>query len=482
MSTNEYSFLYDMIGNRIKATENLTETEYLANSLNQYTNIAEDATPQAPTYDADGNMLTYNGWTFTWDGENRLITASNGSTVVQNKYDYASRRVEKDDGTAVKTFLYDGWNTFAEMTSSVTNYYVWGLDLSGSLQRAGGVGGLLMINEVGSNYYSVFDGNGNVTEYVDDIGTIVAHYEYDPYGNISASSGTKSGNFGYRFSTKYWDGETGLVMYQLRPYISKLGRFIQRDRAGEMGGANLQQVARNNLIDIYDNLGLEPRRPPGHRKEIHKYVGRAEITLRNEFQLYQYYEFYKFDEANCLCWYLEKYDAEELDYGSIIEVSGAIDMSPFQAQVQNEVSSLMNSVASYAANLAAGMIKKYGTDIIVDTAEFLADITVHFEQEKTKLERIQQGLWVLLPLKEMKYDIQHDVVIETSDYGTYYGAVPALTSAASKDICKPPTERRKAGTENSFAKVDAMIGLSEVNKRKQISLIESIERTMRPTK
>ncbi len=48
--------------------------------------------------------------------------------------------------TSTTSRIYDGWNLIAEKTSdpsSVTSYYVWGLDLSGSLQGAGGIGGLL---------------------------------------------------------------------------------------------------------------------------------------------------------------------------------------------------------------------------------------------------------------------------------------------------------------------------------------------------
>lgn len=67
----DLSYLYDQIGNRTSATENNTTTTYTSNQVNQYTQIAS----QVPTYDADGNMTSYNGWTYTWNGENRLIAA-----------------------------------------------------------------------------------------------------------------------------------------------------------------------------------------------------------------------------------------------------------------------------------------------------------------------------------------------------------------------------------------------------------------------
>ena len=71
------------------------------------------------------------------------------------------------------------------------------MDLSGSIQGAGGVGGLLAVNEHSggtiTSYYPTYDGNGNVSEYLDSNGDKVAHYEYDAFGNeiTAASTGTK---------------------------------------------------------------------------------------------------------------------------------------------------------------------------------------------------------------------------------------------------------------------------------------------------
>jgi hypothetical protein len=125
-----------------------------------------------PTHDADGN-LTFDGrWDYTWDAENRLTRMETDSTVAQNSgvprqrldfvYDSQNRRVSKTvststDGTTWTLtrdfrFLYDGWNLIAEYEMMHWGEYtyflrqathVWGIDLSGTPQGAGGVGGLL---------------------------------------------------------------------------------------------------------------------------------------------------------------------------------------------------------------------------------------------------------------------------------------------------------------------------------------------------
>src|SRR5438093_3344646 len=69
-------------------------------------------------------------------------------------YDHRSRRTSKAVSTwngsayvgqSTNKFGYDDWNLFAEVnhTNKAVRSYLWGSDLSGSPQGAGGVGGLL---------------------------------------------------------------------------------------------------------------------------------------------------------------------------------------------------------------------------------------------------------------------------------------------------------------------------------------------------
>jgi uncharacterized protein RhaS with RHS repeats len=67
-----------------------------------------------------------------------------------------------------------------------------GMDLSGSTQGAGRVGGHLASSEhSGTNrtpYYPTCDNNGNVSEYPGGDGSVAARYEYDAFGNTAYSS------------------------------------------------------------------------------------------------------------------------------------------------------------------------------------------------------------------------------------------------------------------------------------------------------
>lgn len=159
-------------------------------------------------------------------------------------------------------FIYEGWNLIAEFNTSnqqVVRTNIWGLDVSGSLTAAGGVGGLLLTSLYPSGtavpYYVAQDANGNVAALVSGSGAIVARYEYDAFGqtvNAQEDSGISNP---FRFSGKYYDKETGLTYYGHRYYASSTGRFINRDPVGDAGGANLYAFVSNNGIDRWDYLG-----------------------------------------------------------------------------------------------------------------------------------------------------------------------------------------------------------------------------------
>ena len=232
--------------------------------------------PQQFTWDANGNLTGDGLRTYTWNEENRLIgaeTLTNLPSSVPRKNlaftsDYMSRRTSKsvynwisNDWSAVasRTFIYDGWNLIQERSTldalPSTNYYTWGLDLSGSRQGAGGIGGLVSVTRSTSSgtatYYPCYDANGNITDYVDTNGIVVAHREYDPFGNTIVATGPMVNDFSFWFSTKYLDQETGLYYYGYRYYSPGMGRWLARDPIGDW--ANILNLS-SCLEPILDQL------------------------------------------------------------------------------------------------------------------------------------------------------------------------------------------------------------------------------------
>ena len=96
-------------------------------------------------------------------------------------------------------------------------------------------------------------GIGNVTKYIDENGNVVAAYEYDDFGKTIAQSGPMAEVFRHRFSSKFYDSETGLYYYGYRFYAPALMRWLNRDPIEEDGGLNLYGFCGNDAIFSQDS-------------------------------------------------------------------------------------------------------------------------------------------------------------------------------------------------------------------------------------
>ncbi len=227
-------------------------------------------------YDDDGNLMSDGLWSYTWNGENRLIALQSVSSVPEAAqrrfeyvYDFGGRRIQTTRYTksganwvaaGTTTFLFDGWNLVAERSPQGDRTYLWGLDLSGTLERAGGIGGLLALSDVsaGTTHSFTYDANGNVTALFNALtGQTNATYEYGPFGEPLRASGPMAMVNPFRRSSKYTENESGFVYYGYRYYNPETGRWLNRDPIGERGGVNLYGFVGNNPINLWDILGLK---------------------------------------------------------------------------------------------------------------------------------------------------------------------------------------------------------------------------------
>ena len=269
VGTGTWRYAYDHIGNRQSAYEDGVSTSYSANEVNQYTEVGNDE----PEYDDDGNLVDDGTRTFEWSAAGHLTEAATPSRRYECVYDHLGRRVKRTEyrrsgnnwyWVEDRDYVYDGWNLVFEYRDHTSEgeaelAYYWGPDLSGTLQGAGGVGGLVAVSVDGSFYFPGYDNNGNVVGYWDESGSLVAEYAYDAFGNTISSSGTLASVFPHRFSTKYLDAETDLYYYGYRYYLPELGRWISRDPVKETGGINLFAAFSNNPVVFFDAKGLTPK-------------------------------------------------------------------------------------------------------------------------------------------------------------------------------------------------------------------------------
>ena len=258
----ETAYDYDQIGNFLSVTQDTNSTIYASNALNQYTAAGDTALSYTP----DGGLTGFGGLTFAYDSGSRLTSvSSNGVVIAAYGYDAFDRRVRKVTPEAETTFVYDGWNLVLEEVAHTNGAvdrieYVWGKDLSGTLDGAGGVGGLLYLKHNGAIYIPLYDANGSVIGYLDAAGNLVATFAYDAFGNRIEQSNNPNNRtieqfLRFRYSTKYLDPESGLYYYGYRFYSPVLARWLTRDPIEEQGGINLYAFCGNNGVGLYDVNG-----------------------------------------------------------------------------------------------------------------------------------------------------------------------------------------------------------------------------------
>ncbi len=250
-------------------------------------NLFVPRTPEVFTHDLDGNLTTDGRSNYTWDAENRLLQVESRSDVpslarrkVEWQYDALGRRVRQttwnwlvqsnlwvvteDLKFVSDPLLYGRHVVDLNASNNVpVRTYVWGLDLSETLDGAGGVGGLLWVTmhtgsgSTAGTHFCAYDGNGNIVALsAASDGSVNVRYEYGPFAEPIRLTGPAAALNPFRFSTKRTCNTTDLVLYEYRAYSPSLGRWLSRDPIQEKGGWNLYGFVSSSPLINFDVLGL----------------------------------------------------------------------------------------------------------------------------------------------------------------------------------------------------------------------------------
>ncbi len=242
------------------------------------------------SYDLNGNLVSDGQKSYEYDRANQLTSVTlPGEWRTEYAYDGRGRRRISREYTwrgswALANevrYVYDRMLVLQERRAdnTVLATYTRGLDLSGSMQGAGGIGGLLArTDSAGSTYYHS-DGGGNITSLTDSSGAVVARYLYDPFGRLLGRWGAMAEVNRYQFSSKETDRLTGLSYYGYRFYDPSLQRWLNQDPLGEAGGINLYGFVAGNPLWNVDRSGLDMFLWSGGGAAGHNWTGNGQNSL-----------------------------------------------------------------------------------------------------------------------------------------------------------------------------------------------------------
>ena len=109
----------------------VTVTDVSGNIATQVVSMIVATGSTALGYDANGNQTNDAVWSYTYDRENRLISAINSTVVINYSYDALGRLIERrtsGTGAATNRLYYAGWQLVAEYNGTGTQQikYIYG--------------------------------------------------------------------------------------------------------------------------------------------------------------------------------------------------------------------------------------------------------------------------------------------------------------------------------------------------------------------
>ena len=196
------------------------------------------------------NPLSYrDGYTFTWQHGRRLASVSHGDDSISYTYDPDGIRTSKTvNGTTTKYHVMNG-TLLGQTKGSDTIVFLYD-------EKANRYG----FDYNGTKYYYIFNVQGDVIGILNQSGSQIVSYQYDPWGKVLSVDGTQASTIGQlnpiRYRGYYYDTETGFYYLQSRYYDPITRRFLNPDTLILEGTKiDLISYCKNNPVNYVDPNG-----------------------------------------------------------------------------------------------------------------------------------------------------------------------------------------------------------------------------------
>ncbi len=210
---------------------------------------------------------TASSLTSVWDFDNRLVSATTGSTTVSHQYDALGRRVARTSGGSTTVLVQAGQQTIADYASgaapaSSTYRYLYSSYIDEPIMR--------WTTSSSTAVYYHRNQQYSVTALTDASGSVLERYAYTAYGvpTIVNATGTvlstSSQSNRYLYTGREWDSDIQQYHYRARMYDPGLGRFCSRDPISfESNDENSYRFGGSKTLEALDPSGWIMFIPPG---------------------------------------------------------------------------------------------------------------------------------------------------------------------------------------------------------------------------
>ena len=259
-----FGWTYDKLGNRLnQKLGGVTTTYTYPAKTNRLASWTSAGVTQNVGYSATGNIMSFTPTggmptTLTYNKANRLATVTTPSQSANYVYDvWGQRQAKSLPGSNPILYSYSQNGTLLEETDgsgTLIDYLYLGTTPVAELQPL-----------TGAIYYLHNDRLGTPQLATDSSQNVVWIAAYQPFGDTGLSTFSSTITQNLRFPGQYFDGETGFSYNLNRDYIPNIGRYLETDPIGLVGGMNTYRYASANPIAKVDPQGTIclPPLPPG---------------------------------------------------------------------------------------------------------------------------------------------------------------------------------------------------------------------------
>jgi len=246
---------YNAIGNITNKSDAGTYTYPIAGSSRPHAVQSIAGTVNTSfTYDANGNMLTGNGRSYTYTAANMHKTITSGATTITYDYDDSHQRSRQVAPEGTTVYLNDANGVRLEKFTGTSGAVQWNEYLFAGDEPIG-----VRFNKTSGPVvrYYIGDHLGSVSVITDEAGAVAERLSYDPWGKRRFANGADDTTNSITSQTTrgFTDHEhisnIGLINMNARSYDPVVGRFLTPD-------SMIEDYFKGQILNRYSYVGNNP--------------------------------------------------------------------------------------------------------------------------------------------------------------------------------------------------------------------------------